>query len=94
MLAKDLAVGKEELLVPAKQYQSRHMPPVGMACSVVITLAPIDPHESGAVRVPGVPQQHQQRQADGDDDAFDHADEGHAEEADQRQGEFHAPLPV
>ena len=75
VLAEDLGIGEEQGRVPAEEHQARNALRLGMARDVVVALEPVDTAEHGIVGPPGAPDEAEQRQRDGDEDALDHADQ-------------------
>ena len=62
-----------------------------MAFDVVVALQPVDPHELGGVRLPGLAHEVQQRQRDRHDHPDDRAENRHGEQCGHAEHELAAP---
>ncbi|MCY1455704.1 hypothetical protein D9M71_728570 [compost metagenome] len=83
-VAEQFGVGEEQGRIPAKQDQAGGQVCVGVAFDVVVALDPVGAAQYGGVRAPGVPEELDDRDHDGQADAFDRAEHGHADRADNR----------
>ncbi|MNF93354.1 hypothetical protein D3C84_760260 [compost metagenome] len=83
-------VGEKQWGVPAEQDQAGDSVGVGVAFDVVVALYAIGAAQYGRVWAPGVPEEFDDRNHDGQADAFDGAEHGHADGADDRQPAFPA----
>ena len=87
-LLEQLGVGEEQRCIPAKQHQTGDLPRVGIAFDVVVARDAVGAAQHRGMRPPAVPQEFDDRDDDRQADAGDGAENGNADEADDRQPEF------
>ncbi|MNT19945.1 hypothetical protein D3C72_1552330 [compost metagenome] len=89
-VAEQFGVGEKQGGIPAKQDQAGDQACVGVAFDVVVALDPIGAAQYRGVRAPAVPEEFNDGNHDGQADALDGAEHGHADGTDNRQPAFPA----
>ena len=87
LLAEDAGVGEEQRRLPAVHDDAWDLPGVGMRADAVPARRALEPAQDGAVGPPVAPEEQQDRQGDGDDDALQDAEQHHPERGDERHRE-------
>jgi hypothetical protein len=86
-------VGEEQGGVEPVQQQAGDEPGAGVAVDAVVALELVLAAQDGVVGPPGPADEVGQRQQDGDEDADQHPEQGHAEEGGQPEDELGASDP-
>ncbi len=82
--AKQFRVGEKQRGVPAEKHQTVNAFCLGMTGNVVKAAQGLHIPHHGAVRLPGAPDEHQQRETDGDKNTRNDAQQNHPEETRHR----------
>ena len=84
-IPEDIGIGEEERRIESVQDEARDLARIRVVGQVVVALDPVGAAEHRVVRPPRTPDEGEERQRDGEEDALDDADERDTEEA--REGE-------
>ncbi len=87
-VAEEVRVREEQGRVPAVEEEPRHLPRVRVPFDIVVALVIRDASKDRVVRPPGMPDEVEEREAHGDPDPGQDAEDDDAEEAGDRQSEL------
>ena len=87
---EQFGVGEKQRRIPAKQHQAGDKARVGITLDVVVALDPLGLPQHRGIRPPAIPQKFDDGDHDGQPDALDRTEHGHADGADDRQPELPA----
>ena len=89
-VVEQLSVGEKQRRIPAKQDQAGNAARVGIARDVMITLDAVGASQDRAVRTPGIPQEFDDGNHNGQSDTWNRTQRSDPDCADDRQPEFPA----